>query len=211
MRLRIVLFAGALVMIPGCSTSMSPPPEPTPADVAELWSLQVDTVWQDTGLEDDLRPEVTAGEPINVGEIARVFAGCMMDRGWPDYFADSSSASYRSLNETSSDAERLDWYSCFAMHRMANSGNLRSIAQYDFVYDYYQEILIPCLRENGYAVLHAPSRDEFRTGTGVDVPAFQPFVWNPYYALPGFSGVGSLPVAELCPAEPPQQDFYVLR
>lgn len=211
MGLRIVLFTAALVTLAGCS-AVPLPPEPSAADSAELFRLQVDTVWRDTGLDDSLRPEVAQGEPLDMGEIGLVFARCMMDRDWAAYFADGSSARYRSLVEATSDGERLDWYACFAAHPMSTSGTLGSIAQYDFVYDYYRDFLVPCLTGRGYTVTHSPSRGEFLTKTGADGFLFVPVLWNPYFTLPEFEGANSLPAVEQeCPPEPPQQDFYVLQ
>ena len=210
MGLRIVLFVAVLATLTGCSVGVPLPPEPTSTDSDELLTIQLDAVWDDTGLDDSLRPEVPqTEETTDTGMIGIVFARCMMDRGWqPAYFADETSASWRSLSEATSDEERLDWYACYASHPMSDAGGLGSVARYDFVYDYYQQILIPCLEENGFHVSRAPSRNEFRTRTGIEGLLFVPFVWNPYYAVPEFSATGSLRVAEQCPPQPPQQEFY---
>ena len=206
MGLRIFLLAAVLLAATGCSAA--PPPKPTAADTAVLMELQLDTVWDETGLDDALRPEVqpaASGDRVDDGFI---FAGCMMNREWSGYMADTNSATYRSLSEATSDGERRDWYACYAAHPA--TGALASIAQYDYVYDYYQDVLIPCLRGNGFAVDDAPTRNEFRTSTGPNSFMFIPIVWNPYYLIEGYSGPGSLPVEEKCPATPPNQDFYVM-
>ena len=211
MGLRIVLFAAAVLSLAGCSIAVSPPPEPTAADEEQLEVLRLDAVWDETGLDDALRSDVPPAGSLELDTIGFVFAGCMEDRGWSAYSADENSASYRSLSEATSDEERLDWYECFAANPMSAAGSLKSVEQYDYVYDYFQEVLIPCLQEYGYDVSHAPSRNEFRTNTGVDGFLFAPILWNPYYALPEFSSTGSLPVQARCPAVPPHQEFYLFQ
>ena len=207
--LRNVLLASLLLTLAACAPVSSIPPEPTSADAIALFQLRVDTVWAETGLAHDKRPEVPLGQPFEQYEIGGIFAGCMADRGWPDYFVEENAWGYQSLSEASSDEERLDWYECFAAHPMTNARGLKSVAQADFVYDYFQEQLIPCLGENGFLISHAPSRSQFRAGLDSGGDPFSPIVWNPYYFVPGYSGPVPLPVTEQCPPEPPHQTFYV--
>lgn len=207
MGLRIVLFAAVLSTLVGCAVTQ--PPEPTSTDADQLLALQLEAVWDDTGLDDSLRPEAVPVETSDTGFLGLDFARCMMDRGWaPDYFADASSGSWRSLSEATSDDERLDWYECFASRPTTLIAGFESVERYDFVYDYYQEFLIPCLEGNGYHVLRAPSRSEFRASAGSEGLEFMPFVWNPYFALPEFSAAGAPGLAEMCPPQPPAQDYY---
>ncbi len=208
MWLRIVLFVAALATLAGCSVGVPLPPDPTSRDTDELLTMQLDAVWDDTGLDDSLRPEIQPERATDSALLGPTFARCMMDRGWTAYFADETSANWRAMSEARSDEERLDWYACYASLPMSDVGGLGSVARYDFVYDYYQQTLIPCLEGHGFHVFQAPSRNEFRTRTGIDGMFFVPFVWNPYYAVPDFSATGSLRVAEECPPQPPRQDFY---
>ncbi len=203
MRASIVLI---LLLLAGCSAQ---PPTPTADDFDLIVQQRLDSVWLQSGLDATLRPAVTAGEPLTQLDAASSFAGCMVDRGWPDYFVEKNGFGYRAIQLAVTDAEKLDWYECFAAYPVDSQYTLRSQAQFDLVYDYYQDTLIPCLAENGFAVTDAPTREEFvTTWVGWTDPLF-PFVWNPYHEFPTITPPSA--VAEICPPTPPDQEFYEFR
>jgi hypothetical protein len=51
-----------------------------------------------------------------------------------------------------SDEERLNWYECFSAYPVDGEFSLDSVAQYDFVYDYYRDSLTVPLGQDFYAL-----------------------------------------------------------
>lgn len=203
--MRILVVALALLLA-GCA---SPPPIPTAGDYDPIVQRRLDSVWLQSGLDDSVRPAVAVGEPISQLDAGTAFSGCMAERGWPDYFVAESGFGYgyRAIQLATTDAEKLDWYECFAAYPVDSQYTLGSEAQFDVVYDYYQDSLIPCLTENGYPISDAPTREEFvTTWVGWTDPLF-PFVWNPYHEYPALTQPST--ITELCPPAPPNQEFYV--
>ena len=199
------------LLVAGCTAT--PPPTPGDGDFAVIIDQRIDSVWLQSKLDESARPQVTVGEPARQFEAARLFAACMVEQGWSDYYVNENGTGYgyRAIQLTTSDAETLDWFECFAAHPVDSEFTFESTAQFDLVYDYYQDSLIPCLAENGYPVSRAPTRIEFRTTlVGFTDPLF-PFIWNPYYDIDATVPVEQLPVAAICPPEPPEQDFYEYR
>ncbi len=201
-----ILAVVLVLLVSGCSTQ---PPAPTDRDFDPIVQRRLDSVWLQSGLDAKRRPEVTAGRPASQLDAASAFSGCMVERGWPDYFVEKNGFGYRAIQLAVTDAEKLDWYECFAANPVDSQYTLASEAQFDVVYDYFQDVLIPCLAENGYPVTDAPTREEFvTTWVGWTDPLF-PFVWNPYYEFPAITPPS--PMTAICPPTPPDQEFYEFR
>ena len=192
----------------GCSAVVATPPDPTPADFDDLLQQRLDVVWKKTKLDDTLRPPIAAGPILSQFAAGHAFSRCMQSLGWPDYFSHDTGYGYRALQLATSDEERLNWYECFAAYPVDGELGFASIAQYDYVYDYYRDSLIPCLRNYGYLLLRAPDRLEFRTTWFDWSDPLSPYVWNPYNEIPGYGGSGSLDVMQFCPPVPSGQDYY---
>lgn len=208
--MRLLVAALALVLA-GCTAVPEAHPPESEYDV--IVAERLDAVWRQSGLDDRARPDVASGPVVSQFEAGERFSECMAERGWPDYFVNENGTGfgYQSIDLTSSDAETLDWYECFAAYPVDAQFTMNSVEQFDFVYDYFQDTLIPCLAENGYALRRAPTRLEFRTILeGWTDPLF-PYVWNPYYDIQFTGSVAELPVAKICPPTPPGQSFYEFR
>lgn len=211
-RLRTTLVKPLLVVVAlllaGCA---SPVPERGDGyDYAVIVHERLDSVWAQTGLPDSARPALEPGPAVNQFLAASSFAACMAERGWPDYSSSDIGYSYRDISLVDSDPERLDWYECFAAFPVDSRYTLRSVDEFDFLYDYYQDTLIPCLAENGHPVTAAPSRLEFRTSWKQWSDPLFPYLWNPYYELRKHGAVDTTELELMCPAQPPNQDFYAL-
>lgn len=211
-RLRTTLVKPLLVVVAlllaGCA---SPVPERGDGyDYAVIVHERLDSVWAQTGLPDSARPAIEPGPTVNQFLAASSFAACMAERGWPDYSSSDIGYSYQDISLVDSDPERLDWYECFAAFPVDSRYTLRSVDEFDFLYDYYQDTLIPCLAENGHPVTAAPSRLEFRTSWKQWSDPLFPFLWNPYYELRKHGAVDTTELELTCPAQPPNQDFYAL-
>ena len=211
-RFRIALVKPLIVLVvlalAGCA---SPVPEQGDGyDYAVIVHERLDSVWQQTGLPDSARPALEPGPTVDQFEAGAAFAACMVQRGWPDYSSGDTGYSYQDISLVDSAPERLDWYECFAAYPVDSKYTLRSVEQFDFVYDYYQDILIPCLAENGHPLTAAPTREEFRTSWDQWSGPLFPFLWNPYYEVRRQGAVDTNDLEKLCPAVPPNQDFYAL-
>ena len=165
-------------------------------------------MWRETKLDDATRPSTSTGSALSQFAAGHAFSSCMQSLGWPDYFSHDTGYGYRALQLATSDEERLDWYECFAANPVDGEFGFRSIAQYDYVYDYYRDSLIPCLRSHGYPLVRAPDRVQFRTTWFEWSDPLAPYVWNPYYELSGYRSSDPLPVLLICPPSPRGQDFY---
>ena len=206
--MRAVVVAALALALAGCSAVPSPHPPENDYDV--ILRERVDAVWAQTDLATSARPAVVIGPVASQFEASLHFSECMADRGWPDYYVNENGTGfgYRSIDLATTDAEAIDWYECFAAHPVDARYTMDSVEQFDFVYDYFQDQLIPCLAEHGYDIARAPTRLEFRTiFEGWTDPLF-PFVWNPYFDLTIVGYEGRTPIEELCPPAPPNQVFY---
>jgi hypothetical protein len=208
MLLRAVLVMAAFVGLAGCSAVVSPPPSPTTDDFDDLLQQRLDAVWRETKLDDTARPPIGAGAILSQFAAGHAFSNCMQSLGWPEYYSHDTGYGYRALQLATSDEERLNWYECFAEYPVDGEFGFSSIAQYDYVYDYYRDSLIPCLLSHGYALPRAPDRMEFRTTWFEWSDPLSPYVWNPYYEVPGYGSTQPLPVMLFCPPAPRGQHFY---
>ena len=205
MRYLLAVIAAATLLVTGCTAA---PTAPTEVDYNEIISQRLDSVWMQSELPSALRPEVQSPEPRSQLSASMGFSGCMRDRGWPDYEASPTGYRYRAIQLADSQAERLDWYECFALNPVDAEYTMQSVEQFDLVYDYYQDVLIPCLEESGNPIDDAPTRMEFRTTwLGWSDPLF-PFIWNPYHPLQKHGAVDTSDLQRICAPEPPNQDFY---
>jgi hypothetical protein len=81
----------------------------------------------------------------------------------------------------------------------ANAGGYFSAAQLDYVYDYFQDSLVPCLQTQGLDVGVAPSRAEFAGSAGW-------IRWDPYSELgAAVPPSRSAEIRERCPEYPPAE------
>jgi hypothetical protein len=206
MRGVLAAIAVLLLLLTGCTAAQ--PPRPVGEDFAAILAERADAVWQLTSLSDSSRPAVQLGQAHDQFTAASLFSSCMASRGWPHYFARVNGYGYRAVQLAETAEERIDWYECFAAYPVDSEYTMQSAAQFDLVYDYFKDTLIPCLHAQGYSVTDAPSRLQFRTTwDGWGDPLF-PFVWNPYYDL---ERIATDPEAlqRQCPPTPPSQSFYV--
>jgi len=90
------------------------------------------------------------------------------ESGGPVFLAASGSRAIPEL--------QLIWYQCFIQYPSnPGFGNvLLTEPQQDYLYDYYQRWVVPCIMLNGYALAQAPTREEFHNDWAG---------WNPYYSI----------------------------
>ena len=175
------LLAGALVLT-GC---VSPREVPAPMSEANLRSYiqgQLDAAWLNTGLDGTVRrPEsdpATLVDRYNRSTYESMYM-CMSDQGietWGTTEENGGPKYAEGDGKPIEPAEQLTWYSCFAENPASTFGSRAlSRAELDYLYDYYQEWIVPCLELKGYAVGESPTRAQFW--------AQGSYIWIPYNAI----------------------------
>jgi len=166
------LLASAVLV--GCSAA---PAGHTPAELQEYVDLQNMSQWaaqQEQYTIPEKRPEVAVKRFINADEF-RVVYECMADAGVPVEFGDDGGISWSTGAGTQDEVELIR-YTCNAQYPFypPQIGHFTD-EQHAYLYDYYQDVLIPCLLLEGYRVSDAaPTRAEFN-----DLATIDSF-WSPY-------------------------------
>ncbi len=204
MRLTAVLIAGGALLLAGCAVAPAPlPPQPTDGDWAALTQQRLDYLWQQTGIEDARRPAVHANPAAHPWEATIAFTECMRDRGLPGYAVLDGAVTTTPFSAALPAEERLAWYTCYAENpRTSEIEALRSRAQFDYLYDYYRDSLVPCLERFGARLAEVPTRDQFSLELPVGSVFFMiPAQWSPYDEVAEWAA-GHPELARACPALP---------
>jgi hypothetical protein len=165
------LLAAAVIALAlaGC-TQVAEPPQPTDAELDAYILEQQDRQWYEYGSPQFVRPEVQSQlvEPNKYNDPdescgAGVVSIIDIDGGIVSVTAVPSS-------ETAQ-------YECHvAQISYPSSVEYYTSDQLGFLYDYYRDVLVPCLQMQGLVVTYAPTREEFSSAPGL-VP------WDPYTQL----------------------------
>ena len=177
----------------GCVT-VRPLPDGPGADNPEL-ALQsrLEQAWSNTGL-DGARPDVEVGQPVETEGGFEVIADCMGSHGHDEFgFSDGWSGPQLTQIGTTrlSDEMQVDFFTCFAASPtiMESATPFLTASQLDYLYDYYQELVIPCLAATGARVGAVPTREEFQTDRYGS--------WTPYESTINGNGLLTYPEAVL--------------
>ena len=179
---RIVALTALVVLtVSGCSATTAPPVGPSDAELNAAVRIELDKQWRYTGLEGVVpRPEAEVELVGSGGAASQGFRDCMSANGFESwgYSSDTGLQMFGSDGNPSaaSPEQQLAFYLCNARFPMIDT---LTVDQLDFIYDYYQDWLIPCLEVAGYPVGRAPSRESFTTE-----PAEFGWRWRPYSAIP---------------------------
>ena len=185
----LILLVGGTLLLTGCVTEREMPPPIGDAELQSYLEDRLDAAWLNTRLDGTVeRPDSGTAtlvdryrDPATVQRQADCVSG-LGDTDWiiaegntgPTFLAADGSRVDLSL--------QLGWYRCLAAYPTSPASVVTlSAAQLAYLYDYYQEWVIPCLTLEGYSVLFVPSRVDYIASGGIG--------WIPYYALgPGLSG-----------------------
>ena len=155
----------------------SAPSGPGDARLDQAVRTELDRQWRLSGLEGIVvRPDYVAVPILNERDRRREIVECMRRAGVARWGYDESEGLFIEGGRPSA-SDQLAFYWCFAAYPTVD---LVSDEQRDFIYDYYQRWLIPCLESRGYDVMNAPSREAF-VGADRRLPD-----WSPYRALERF-------------------------
>lgn len=184
MKLSVLVSATALLAVAltltGCTHPV--PPGPSGAELEAYNQRILDRTWINSGLDGiEQRPDVPRGESLDREDWDAAYVTCMVDAGFDHVglgFSISEGFSLAMPNGASgqSPEELIAFYRCVAAHPLARVDNvpIYSEAQLDYVYDYYRDWLVPCLRSEGYVLSQQLSRLQFATQGGQ---------WSPYWSL----------------------------
>ena len=174
--------AALLVVLTGCST-VSPPPPQTDRQAEVLYAAMLDRSWISTGLSERMpRPEIAAESPLSVETWPQAIVECMAEEGFSQvefhweplrgYYLDR----VRDIESSVLDNAEVRFFVCVSRHPIdvRDEELLLTRAQLDYLYDYYQRSVVPCLRVNGVELSSVQSREEFAAGQGS---------WSPYHEL----------------------------
>ena len=170
---RAVGIAALVIALTGCATVSAPEPGFSDEEWADVVRVQGDLTWEYFGFPAELRPPDPPMEFVSREEFSAKFAGCMNDAGFDNYLADGSVVT--SEDGTQTDAELMANYDCSMriVVRSEDSGMLNA-AERDYWYDYFEQWLVPCLRDHGIELFDAQSREKFHESYGW---------WNPYVSV----------------------------
>lgn len=200
---RTVTGAAALaaaLLLTGCVQVQRMPTDPMPLD--ELAAVQqefTDSDWAQLGLPDEMRPAELALQVVSLSDWGTAIVDCMSSAGYDGYTAMPSG--YSSTGAETAE-EVVAHYACrqSILIRPEESG-LLTTPQKDVVYDYFAEMLVPCLRLRGYVFTAVPTRAQFHA----DI-----WSWNPYWQLETQGDLDRSALDRLlaeCPADPPGAVF----
>lgn len=169
----------ASLLLSSCVSTTS---VPSGAELDEVRAAQLDAQWANLDLPDERRPVDTGFEVVAIEDWAHQVASCMKSAGYTN-FEDRGGTLQIGKSDPISEpvSESIDFFECrSAYQRDLTLGTALTRDQRDFLYDYYQQSLVPCLELAGVRVDDAPTREWFaQTGEGMG--------WNPYYAMDTFS------------------------
>lgn len=173
MRTSLVVI-GAALLLSGCTVVSAPEPGFTESELVEMRARVLDVRWHWTHLPDELRPPDPEVRFVSADDWATSLATCMNDAGFDNYQAVDFGLMITDVTRTAdeADAASIAYYVCENSFRIVGQeGFLFNAKQLDYRYDYYSEVLIPCMALHEVEVFDAPSRAEFDDRFGF---------WNPY-------------------------------
>lgn len=161
----------ASVLLTGCAVDRGEVPRPTGSELEVLNQRVRDIQWQVLQFPPNAaRPAVEFEEFVDPDRTGEVYTACMVEAGHTGWTPTNVGA----FGGPSS-AERRDLYVCVSRYPLAPSNyGFYTSAQLDALYNYYRDLLVPCLEASGIAVTAPPSREDFTDAAGFGLQ------WSPY-------------------------------
>ena len=167
----------AALVLGGCATVTAPEPGFSDEEWAEYVHAQADVTWGYLGFAPDLQPADSPVVVVSSAEYPAKYAECMNDAGFDRYHLDGSIETDEDGLIVMSDAEWIASFDCSTHLSLSSHQNgTLNRAQREYAYDYYEQVLVPCLMNHGVELYEVPSREEFHASLGV---------WNPYISVRG--------------------------
>jgi hypothetical protein len=185
------LCALLALLLAGCATAQPEPltglTEAEQAEYAQSFALQ----W--SGIQLDDPPSIAVVAYVPADDWGAAVAGCMNSEGYDGYVGSGDGFSFPARDDTD-EAQNRALYTCIGRYPVrADYSAYANHAQLEFLYDYFQDSLIPCIEANGYDVPNtAPARQEFVAYTVAPR-------WNPYKVM---TDRATNELLERCPPSP---------
>jgi hypothetical protein len=174
---RMPVVAVLALALAGCTTMHAPAPGLSDDERAAVQEWQRDSLWASYGLADSERPPPPDIVLVNPDDFAVEYVRCMNDAGFDNYTASGSGYTIEaSESQSAADlhSEQVADYVCNARLWPANDAGWHSEAEMTYLYDYFDEVLIPCLAAHDISIFQAPTRQDFFDQFGW---------WHPYGAV----------------------------
>ena len=184
-----------LLALNGCAVVTAPPPGLSDGERAVLQQRMRDAYWQMTQLPDDQRPQDPEMVRVDGDEQTSLFVRCMNDAGYDNYAVEADGYSYTWTAVGQRDDAALAEYVCHVSMWPDIENGFFNAAQISYLYDYYRDVLVPCLRTHGVDFVQLPTRAQFDEGEGQ---------WNPYFSVTDGSvaKISDTSILASCPATP---------
>lgn len=156
-----------LALLSGCATAY---PSTVPAALVEAERQRIlDLSWQNLGLAEPApRPTPSVTPLAEDADWVAAWGDCVSSsgtdpQGWG--FGSDTGFDFRGQRDYD-DRTLLAFYTCAASLPLVPfaAEELRTPAQVDYLYDYYQSWLVPCLETHGYHVSAVPTNEQFVNG-----------------------------------------------
>lgn len=170
------LLAGAVIALTlaGCAHVTEPPPL-TDAELDAYVQQQQALQWSYFATPGWEQPEVES-RLVSWSDFSNTNSSCMDREQQRLASTDLNALSERELSEFDEDFQEAQFRCQTAVILYPDEIDYYTTAQLGFIYDYYRDVLIPCLQLQGLDVGVAPTREEF-----AGVPGFLP--WDLYSGL----------------------------
>lgn len=146
-----------------------------------------------------MRPDVDLVRFIDPSEWAEVMVDCLVDQGVDAKVSNDGQGGFESQGVAGQEMSmEIARYVCDAKYPVDPSlTQPPTDAELDYLYDYFVDVLNPCLEREGIDVIEPPSRQAFKDSLQ------SPDSWSPYLAvgIPGQEEWTRLNRA--CPQSPP--------
>ena len=188
----LAAVAASVLLLTGCVT-VNPPPKPglSDSEIKSFVRLQRDLIWSSIADPRGEKPSVRDIQIVQPRDFGDAYAKCMNDAGYFNYFGAGDQYTVQSAGLLS-DAEMSETLECSARVQVDPAEFMLNRAQGDYLYDYFQDSLIPCLELAGYRITDVPPRSQLAYGG-----------WNPYYIVQAESGFDpESPIVQRCPPVP---------
>jgi len=188
----VAVAASMVLLLSGCAEARKAPPSGvTEAELGSYRDLVDEQTWLYSGLAADyVKPEVERVE-LDTSDWSEALSACELP--------------IEAIAASDPEQALLVEYTCRAKFQLsAGSLALLNTAQLNYLYDYYQDTLIPCLGVRGITLERVPTRNEV-----VDVARFGSYPWHPFDQLFDY-GLGMAAPDDLvadCPPYPPDGIF----
>jgi hypothetical protein len=180
----LTVAVAVIVGVGGCTGAEPgppPPPQLSEQEVDAAYAEFLDQSWQrvESAFPDAERPDVDLVRFIDQSEWAEVIVACLVEQGVDAKVSNDGQGGYESQGVVGQELSMaIAAYVCDAKYPVDPSlTQPLTDAELDYVYDYFVNVLNPCLEREGIEVTEPPSRQAFKDSL-LTVDS-----WTPYLAV----------------------------